>query len=73
MDVCKKATQFGFVSLIYPFCGEEEQAYQSMMAILTLRAWSVMMAKRVISEAVPAVVLTATRGIIALGTLFTPS
>ena len=48
-------------------------SHQSMIAILTLRAWSVMMAKRVISEAVPAVVLTAMRGMVFLGTLFTPS
>lgn len=44
-----------------------------MMAILILRAWSVMMAKRVISEAVPAVVLTAMSGMVFFGTLFTPS
>ena len=46
---------------------------QSTMAILTLRLVSVMMQKRVISLAVPAVVLTAIKGGMALADLSTPS
>ena len=46
---------------------------QSTMAIFTLREVSVMMQKRVISEAVPAVVLTATYGGKGLEDLSTPS
>ncbi|KAF5032730.1 hypothetical protein DSECCO2_614130 [anaerobic digester metagenome] len=46
---------------------------QSTMAIFTLREVSVMMQKRVISEAVPAVVFTARYGGMGLVDLSTPS
>ena len=46
---------------------------QSTMHIFTFRAVSVMMQNRVISEAVPAVVFTATRGGRASWALSTPS
>ena len=46
---------------------------QSTMAIFTFRRVSVMMQKRVISEAVPAVVFTAIRGIRGLVDRSTPS
>lgn len=45
----------------------------SMMAILTWRCVSVMIANRVISDAVPAVVLTATSGAMSRLSLSTPS
>ena len=46
---------------------------QSTMHIFTFRVVSVMMQKRVISEAVPAVVLMAIRGTTSLEALSTPS
>src|SRR5476649_500397 len=46
---------------------------QSTMAILTFRSVSVMIQKRVISDAVPAVVLIAISGIISLLDLSIPS
>ena len=45
----------------------------STMAIFTWRVSSVMMVKRVISDAVPAVVLTASSGSCGLADLSTPS
>src|SRR5476651_339479 len=46
---------------------------QSIIAILTLRSVSVIIQKRVISDAVPAVVLIAINGIMSLMDLSTPS